>query len=99
MYEELTTSAEKVLGSDVKHHEEQPPNETKDDQAKTNLTAHSSALLGVIQDIEDDDVFRLDFKLEWDCGGPNSNIVKRTFVLKQTGLWIRWNLGSLAEGY
>lgn len=62
------------------------PDQVDNDESGTTLVAESTALLGVIHDIEDDDVFRLDFKLEWAVGERAANIVKRTFVLKQTGM-------------
>lgn len=66
--------------------EGKPPDQVDNDESGTTLVAESTALLGVIHDIEDDDVFRLDFKLEWAVGERAANIVKRTFVLKQTGM-------------
>lgn len=66
--------------------EGKPPDQVDNDESGTDLSAESTALLGVIHDIEDDDVFRLDFKLEWALGEQTANIVKRTFVLKQTGM-------------
>lgn len=66
--------------------EEKPPDQVDNDESGPTLVAESTALLGVIHDIEDDDVFRLDFKLEWAVGERAANIVKRTFVLKQTGM-------------
>lgn len=71
-----------VLNND----EGRPPDEMDNDESGTDLSAESTALLGVIHDIEDDGVFRLDFKLEWALGERTANIVKRTFVLKQTGM-------------
>lgn len=84
LYEELMASAKKdvVLDND----EGKPPDQVDNDENRTDLSAESTALLGVIHDIEDDDVFRLDFKLEWALGEQTANIVKRTFVLKQTGM-------------
>lgn len=84
--------AGKDLIPEHKTDKEQPPDELSNDQAGTGLKAHSTALLGVIQDIEDDDVFRLDFKLEWALGKQSPSIVKRTFVLKQTGTRLELNL-------
>lgn len=46
-------------------------------------TFHSKASLNLVPDIEDQDVFRLDFRL---TGGHDSEIIsKRTFVLVQNG--------------
>lgn len=84
LYEELMASAGKDLALDKD--EEKPPDQVDNDESGTTLVAESTALLGVIHDIEDDDVFRLDFKLEWAAGERAANIVKRTFVLKQTGM-------------
>ncbi|KAG8161063.1 hypothetical protein KVR01_009327 [Diaporthe batatas] len=84
LYEELMTGAKKQFGSEHEMHKDQAPNKLDDDQAQIQLT-QSIALLGVIHDIEDEDVFRLDFKLEWVFGDHDPNTVKRTFVLKQTG--------------
>lgn len=77
-------SAGKDLALD--NDEGKPPDQVDNDESETTLVAESTALLGVIHDIEDDDVFRLDFKLEWAVGERAANIVKRTFVLKQTGM-------------
>lgn len=87
-------SAEKDLVPDYEGAEEQPPDQLGDDRSETGLSAQSTALLGIIHDIEDDDVFRLDFKLEWALGEKTANIVKRTFVLKQTGMSPRTRLWS-----
>lgn len=84
LYEELMASAAKDLALDKD--EEKPPDQVDNDESGPTLVAESTALLGVIHDIEDDDVFRLDFKLEWAVGERAANIVKRTFVLKQTGM-------------
>lgn len=73
------------LGLDYKIDKEQPPDESGDNEAETALSAHSTALLGVIHDIDDDDVFRLDFKLDWILGEQTPRIVRRTFALKQIG--------------
>lgn len=85
LYEELLASAEKGLEPDYQGDEEQPPDQLENGKIEAGLSAQSTALLGVIHDIEDDDVFRLDLKLEWGLGEGAQNIVKRTFVLKQTG--------------
>lgn len=85
LYEELLASAEKGLEPDYQGDEEQPPDQLENGKSEAGLSAQSTALLGVIHDIEDDDVFRLDLKLEWGLGEGAQNIVKRTFVLKQTG--------------
>lgn len=88
LYEELpvTAGVEKNVGSVHKTDQEQQPDESEKSQPGTGLRAHSTALLGVIHDIEDDDVFRLDFKLEWVLGKRTPSTVRRTFVLKQTGM-------------
>lgn len=78
--------AEKHLGPDYESDKEQPPGQRGDGEVETHLSVQSTARLGVIHDIEDDDVFRLDFKLEWVVREQTPNIVKRTFVLKQTGM-------------
>lgn len=98
LYEELMASAEKDLGPDYESAEEQPPDQLGNDRSETGLSAQSTALLGVIHDIEYDDVFRLDFKVEWALRDQTTNtvkrtsIVKRTFVLNQTGMWPRMRL-------
>lgn len=46
---------------------------------------HSSALLAVVHDFEQQEVFRLDFKLEWGLGPSAELVGERTFVLQQTG--------------
>lgn len=59
-----------------------------DDKALENLAIErmqSTALLTTIDELEDDDVFRLDFKLEFGSNGRPMEIVKRTFLLKQIG--------------
>ncbi|KAG6355369.1 hypothetical protein INS49_003331 [Diaporthe citri] len=81
LHEELIASSKKDI---VQSDEEQVSDEVGNAGVKTDLSAHSTALLGVINDIEDRDVFRLDFKLEWARREHHQEIIKRTFVLKQT---------------
>jgi hypothetical protein len=86
LYEELMAAAGKVFEPEYQtDHKEQAPEELEGDEGEVGPSAQSTALLGVVPDIEDDDVFRLDFKLEWAIGGQSPSVVKRTFVLKQTG--------------
>ncbi|KAL1863035.1 hypothetical protein Daus18300_008191 [Diaporthe australafricana] len=84
LYEELMASLDKDLLTNHEKDQERAPEQLEDNKIETVLTAHSTALLAIVYDIEDDDVFRLDFKLEWTLGKENPNTVKRTFVLKQT---------------
>lgn len=98
LYEEVETSASKQNpGKESEKDEEQPPDHLGNDEAEIGrLSAHSTASLGVINDIEETGLFRLDFKLKWALGKQSSNILKRTFVLKQTGTrGFVWNSGLL----
>ncbi|KAJ0123870.1 hypothetical protein J7T55_012341 [Diaporthe amygdali] len=74
---------------DYEDDEDQAPEQLGREKIDTVLSAQSTALLGVIHDIEHNDVFRLDFKVEWALREETKNIVKRTFVLKQTGSTFR----------
>lgn len=85
LYEELMAGTESNLGLDYKIDKERTPDESGDNEAETALSGHSTALLGVIHDIEDDDVFRLDFKLDWILGEQTPRVMRRTFALKQIG--------------
>ncbi|ROV98683.1 hypothetical protein VMCG_06711 [Cytospora schulzeri] len=50
---------------------------------KTIGGGQNSALLSVVHDLEGEEVFRLDFKLEWGWGPSAQIIGERTFVLQQ----------------
>lgn len=86
LYEELLAGAESNLCLDYKIDKEQTPDESGYNETEADLSAHSTALLGVIHDIKDDDVFRLDFKLDWILGEQTSRIMRRTFALKEIGM-------------
>lgn len=92
LYEAFVASAKNGLETGNEDDAEQP-SDWGNGKVETDLSARSTALLGVIHDTEEVGVFRLDFKLVW---GPREllwvseeqpmNIVRRTFVLKQTGM-------------
>lgn len=95
LYEELMASAKNDLEMGNEEDAERP-SDWGNGKVKNGLIASSTALLGVIHDTEEVGVFRLDFNLEWDfeellrvSGGQPTNIVRRTFVLKQTGMKLR----------
>lgn len=83
LYEEFIASSQKDIGPSD---EEQAPNGLRNHEVETGLSARSTALLCIIHDIEYHDVFRLDLKLEWARGDDHQGIIKRTFVLKQSGM-------------
>ncbi|KAK7699622.1 hypothetical protein SLS64_011576 [Diaporthe eres] len=86
LYEEMEASVLKQNpGKGCEKDDEQPPDHVENNEAETELSAHSTALLGVINDIEETGLFRLDFNLDWTLRNQSPNVVKRTFVLKQTG--------------
>lgn len=78
--------ADKDLRLEHEREEEQAPDQEAKGKSEVGLSAQSTALLGIIHEVEDDDVFRLDFKVEWAVGNQTPSIVKRAFVLKQTGM-------------
>lgn len=87
LYEELMANVERFLRMDDENDEKRAPEQPRNEKDIENiLRAHSTALLAVIKDIEDEDVFRLDFKLEWVLEEKSPSVAKRTFILKQTGM-------------
>lgn len=81
-------------GKGCEKNDEQPPDHVENNEAETELSAHSTALLGVINDIKETGLFRLDFNLDWTLRNQSPNVVKRTFVLKQMGMrGCAWNYG------
>lgn len=85
LFEQVIASVRKDLGIDLGNDERHAPEKLAIDWAGTILSANSTASLAIIDEIEDDDVFRLDFKLEWVVKGKPPSAAKRTFILKQIG--------------
>lgn len=91
LYKELIVVLKKYLRLEYGCDDSQSPNQLDNDAdtthlSTTELSAHSTALLGVIHEIKDEDVFRLDFTVEWVWRGQNQDLMKRTFVLKEHGV-------------
>lgn len=85
LFEEVVTNVKQDLGIDLENNEGQASGKVATDSIETILSARSTAMLAIIDEFEDDDIFRLDFKLELGIKGKSSNTIKRTFILKQIG--------------
>lgn len=85
LYKELIAGVKQQLKLEYECDNDKLPDQLNDDVVKTDLVAHSTALLGVVREIEDEDVFRLDFTVGWIWRRQSQVVMKRTFVLNQHG--------------